>query len=321
MVEGEELQVSPGEAGQRLDAFLAGRFGGISRMRLRQAIAQGDVTVDDVARTAGWKLRAGDTVQVRLGDVGPTAMTPEAIPVPILYEDAHLAVVEKPAGMVAHPTAHWRGGTLVNALAHHFNQSSGAPVIRPGLVHRLDRLTSGLMVVTKSEAMLSRLTKAFQQRRVEKRYLALVHGEVSAEEGLIAAPIGRDAEQRPRWRVRAEGRPAETRFRVLERFPHATLLEMEPLTGRTNQLRIHAAHVGHPIVGDPEFGREVAERHAALMLACSPPRLFLHAAHLAFAHPVTREWCAFDSPLPPELAGYLARLRALPKTGDPDPDA
>jgi 23S rRNA pseudouridine1911/1915/1917 synthase len=306
----QELRVSPSEAGLRLDAFLAAHYGGISRMRLRQAIAEGDVTVDHACRTAGWKLRAGDSVQARLGDVGPTAMTPEAIPVPIIYEDDHLAVVEKPAGMVAHPTAHWRGGTLVNALAHHFNREPGAPIIRPGLVHRLDRLTSGLMVVAKSEAMLSRLTKAFQQRRVEKRYLALVHGEVQGGEGLIAAPIGRDAEQRPRWGVRPEGRPAETRFRVVERLPHATLLEMEPLTGRTNQLRIHAAHAGHPIVGDPEFGLQTAPQPATSGVPTAP-RLFLHAAHLAFPHPATREWLALDSPLPPELAGYLPRVRAL----------
>jgi 23S rRNA pseudouridine1911/1915/1917 synthase len=230
--------------------------------------------------------------------------------VPILYEDAHLAVVEKPAGMVAHPTAHWRGGTLVNALAYHFNREPDAPVIRPGLVHRLDRLTSGLMVVAKSEAMLSRLTVAFQQRRVEKRYLALVRGAVPDEVGLISAPIGRDSEQRPRWGVRAEGRPAETRFRVVERFPHATLLEMEPLTGRTNQLRIHAAHIGHPILGDPTFGREVATL-SVTPDEPPPPRLFLHAAHLAFPHPATREWLSFDSSLPAELTEYLARLRAL----------
>jgi 23S rRNA pseudouridine1911/1915/1917 synthase len=308
---GEQLQVGPAEAGLRLDAFLAAHYGGISRMRLRQAIAQGDVTVNQVDRTAGWKLRAGDLVQVRLGEVGPTAMTPEAIPVPILYEDADLAVVEKPAGMVAHPTAHWRGGTLANALVHHFNpEPRGAVMVRPGLVHRLDRHTSGLMVVAKSEVMLSRLTRAFQQRRVEKRYLALVHGEVRSEEGLIAAPIGRDESQRPRWGVRAEGRPAETRFRVVERLPHTTLLEMEPLTGRTNQLRIHAAHAGHPILGDPTFGHEDAMR-TMMPDRPAPPRLFLHAAHLAFPHPATREYLSFDSPLPPELTNYLARLRTL----------
>jgi 23S rRNA pseudouridine1911/1915/1917 synthase len=307
----QQLTVSPSEAGLRLDAFLAAHFAGISRMRLRQAIAEGDVKVNQIRRTAGWKLRVGDQVQVRLGEVGPTAMTPEAIPVPVLYEDADLAVVDKPAGMVAHPTAHWRGGTLANALAHHFNREPGAAVTRPGLVHRLDRHTSGLMVVAKSEVMLSRLTKTFQQRRVEKRYLALVYGEVRSEAGLISAPIGRNAEQRPRWGVRPEGRPAETRFRVVERLPHATLLEMEPLTGRTNQLRIHAAHVGHPIAGDPEFGRELVQQHPALMNDGPPPRLFLHAAHLAFPHPATHAWLGFDSPLPPELAGYLECTRAL----------
>lgn len=304
-----ELEVNPEEAGLRLDAFLAARFGGISRMRLRQAIAEGEVTVNLVGRTAGWKLRAGDRVQVQFGDVGPTAMTPEAIPVPVWFEDAFLAVVEKPAGMVAHPTKHWRGGTLVNALAHHFNRQEGAPVVRPGLVHRLDRLTSGLMVVAKSEPILSRLTTAFHERRVEKRYLALVYGVVAAEEGVIAAPIGRDASLRPRWGVRPEGRPAETGFRVRERFSSVTLLAMEPVTGRTNQLRIHAAHAGHPIVGDPEFGRDLVAVRCVDPAVPPPPRLFLHAGHLAFSHPATGEWLSFTSPLPPELADYLSLLR------------
>jgi 23S rRNA pseudouridine1911/1915/1917 synthase len=310
----EDLIVVPSEAGWRLDAFLAERFGGISRMRLRSAVADGDILVNGVCRTAGWKLRPGDRVEVRLGEVGPTAMTPEAIPVPVLYEDEHLAVVDKPAGMVAHPTAHWRGGTLVNALVYHFNREPGAPVIRPGLPHRLDRLTSGLMVVSKSEAVLSRLTLAFQSREVEKRYLALVYGAVAADEGVIDAPIGRDSSQRPRWGVREGGRPAETRFQVRERLPDHTLLEMEPVTGRTNQLRIHTAHVGHPIVGDPEFGREVlAARYAAMEARFPPPRLFLHAARLAFRHPVTGDWLSLVSPLE-ELPGYLARIRG----GDPD---
>jgi len=268
--------------------------------------------VNQVGRTAGWKLRAGDRVQVRLENVGPTAMTPEAVPVPVLYEDADLAVVEKPAGMVAHPTAHWRAGTLVNALAHHFNREPGAPIIRPGLVHRLDRLTSGLMVVAKSDAVLSKLTVAFHEREVEKRYVALVHGEVPEETGVISAPIGRDADERPRWGVRAGGRHAETRFRVVERFSHATLLEMEPVTGRTNQLRIHAAHIGHPIVGDPEFGRDLAEQNAPL-LPTPPARLFLHAAMLSFRHPTSDEGLTFSSPLPFALAEYLTTVREAAK--------
>ncbi len=304
------LMPSDEQAGWRLDRFLAERFGAISRMRLRQAIAEGDVTVNGVARTAGWKLRPGDVIDARLSDVGPTAMTPEAIPVPVLFEDEHLAVVDKPAGMVAHPTAHWRGGTLVNALAHHFNRQPGAPIIRPGLPHRLDRLTSGLMVVAKSDTVLQRLTLAFQARQVEKRYVALVHGRVLADEGAITAPIGRDAEQRPRWGVRAAGRAAETRFRVTERLPRHTLLEMEPVTGRTNQLRIHAAHAGHPIAGDPEFGRDlVAERFSEADGKCVPARLFLHAAHLGFSHPASGEPLVFSAVLPLELVEYLALAR------------
>ena len=229
---------------------------------------------------------------------------------PVLFEDDHLAVVEKPAGMVAHPTAHWRGGTLVNAMAHHFNQDPTAPIIRPGLVHRLDRLTSGLMVVAKSEAALSHLALAFHERQVEKQYVALVHGEIAEEAGTISAPIGRDPDARPRWGVRPGGRHAETRFRIKERFPHATLLEMEPVTGRTNQLRIHAAHHGHPVLGDPDFGRDRADQNAPHLPEPPPLRLFLHAARLAFHHPVSGERLAFHSPLPPELHDYLPLLRA-----------
>jgi 23S rRNA pseudouridine1911/1915/1917 synthase len=230
----------------------------------------------------------------------------------VVYEDADLAVIEKPAGMVAHPTAHWHSGTLVNALAHQFNQATGGPIIRPGLVHRLDRLTSGLMVVAKSDAVLTRLTVAFHSRQIEKRYGALVHGAVAEDSGAIAAPIGRDAEMRPRWGVRDGGRAAETRFRVVERFSHATLLEMEPVTGRTNQLRIHAAHVGHPILGDPEFGLEWAEQNARL-LPMPPTRLFLHASRLCFHHPTNGAWLQFTSALPAELDSYLARLREAAK--------
>jgi 23S rRNA pseudouridine1911/1915/1917 synthase len=307
-----ELDVTAAEAGVRLDAFLAAHFGSISRMRLRQAIAEGDVMVNAARRTAGWKLRAGDRIQTRLADVGPTAMTPEVIPIPVVYEDAGLAVIEKPAGMVAHPTAHWRSGTLVNALAHQFNRTTGGRIIRPGLVHRLDRLTSGLMVVAKSDAVLTRLTSAFQARQVEKRYGALVHGEVAPDSGTIDAPIGRDADVRPRWGVRAGGRPAETRFRVVERFSHATLLEMEPVTGRTNQLRIHAAHAGHPILGDPEFGLEWAVQNARF-LPMPPTRLFLHASRLAFRHPASGAWLEFTSALPVEMDSSLTALREAAK--------
>jgi 23S rRNA pseudouridine1911/1915/1917 synthase len=303
--------IGPPEARQRLDEFLAGRFGEISRMRLRQAIVDGEVTLNGAVTHGGRRLAEGDEVACCFRELAPTAMTPEPIPLAVLYEDESMAVVDKPAGMPAHPTRHHKSGTLANALAYHFNRDRrpADPWVRPGLPHRLDRATSGLMAVAKTQRALSRLTVQFQERQVEKRYLALVYGCLSADEGVIDAPIGRDAERRPRWQVMAEGRPAQSRFRVRERRRDFTLLEMEPVTGRTNQLRIHAAHAGHPIVGDPEFGRDMlAERYAALAEAAPALRLFLHAAHLAFRHPVTGDWLSFTSPLPVELADYLARL-------------
>jgi 23S rRNA pseudouridine1911/1915/1917 synthase len=204
--------------------------------------------------------------------------------------------------MVVHPVGRHRTGTLVNALAHHFNVAGAAdPPIRPGLVHRLDRSTSGLMVVAKSQEALSRLTVQFQQKTVRKQYLALVHGRVAADEGEWFAPIGSDPEAWPRWGVRETGREALTRFHVRERLGAWTLLELEPVTGRTNQLRLHAAHFGHPILGDDLFGRG---------LEPGLDRLFLHARHLELTHPLHRVACAFHSELPPELSAYLDAARS-----------
>jgi 23S rRNA pseudouridine1911/1915/1917 synthase len=311
-METQVFTIGPAEARQRLDEFLAGRFGEISRMRLRQAITDGEVTLNGAAVHGGQRLEAGDRVSCCFRDLAPTAMTPEPIPLAILYEDEFLAVVAKPAGMPAHPTRHHKQGTLANALAHHFNRDRlpDAPWVRPGLPHRLDRATSGVMVATKTQRALSRLTIAFQERRVAKRYLALVYGRVADDEGVIDTPIGCDPERRPRWRVMPEGRPAQSRFRVLERRRAFTLLELEPVTGRTNQLRLHCAHHGHPIVGDAEFGldlvaglyADVAARHPP------PPRLFLHASSLAFTHPVHGTPLRLEAPLPAELAQWLEML-------------
>jgi 23S rRNA pseudouridine1911/1915/1917 synthase len=348
-----EFAITEADARQRLDAFLALRFGGISRMRLRQAVDQGDVTVDGAPVVPGHRLRAGEVVVVELGVLQPTAMTPEAIPIEILYEDETLAVVNKPAGMLSHPVRHHKSGTLANALAYHFNEGggrqkaeagrqkaegrrrkaattdtavvlpsafcllpSGLAVIRPGLAHRLDRATSGLMVVAKTDAALSRLTIDFQNRQVAKRYRALVLGSVAPDRGWVAAPIGRDPDARPRWWVRPDGRRAETRYRVEHRWPDFTLLELDPLTGRTNQLRIHCAWIGHPIAGDTEFGPVAAPEPGGETEECQarrpgvslPERLFLHASFLAFRHPATNQRMAFASELPVELARCLREL-------------
>jgi 23S rRNA pseudouridine1911/1915/1917 synthase len=311
-MEAKTFAIGPAEARQRLDEFLAMRFGEISRMRLRQAILDGEVSLNGASTHGGQRLAVGDEVACRFRDLAPTAMTPEPIPLAILYEDESLAVVDKPAGMPAHPTGHHKAGTLANALSYHFNRDRrpDEPWVRPGLPHRLDRATSGLMVVTKTQRALSRLTIQFQEKLVEKRYLALVYGRIVEDDGVIEAPIGRDPERRPRWRVMPEGRPAQSRFHVLERRRAFTLLELEPVTGRTNQLRLHCAHHGHPIVGDAEFGLDLVASVYADVAASHlpPPRLFLHAHRLAFTHPVHQTPLRLESPLPPELSQWLEGL-------------
>jgi len=301
---GEDLKLefvtTEAEAGVRLDHLLAAHVPTTSRMRLRQALDQLQVTVDGKAQSAGHRVPAGATVSLRLELDETTAMTPEAIPLTVYFEDDVLIVVEKPSGMVVHPTGGHRTGTLANALAHHFNVAGAAdPPIRPGVVHRLDRATSGLMVVAKTQQALSRLTVQFQEKRVSKEYVALVHGVVTTDEGEWHAPIGADPEAWPRWGVRENGRPGESRFRVRRRYREHTLLELVPITGRTNQLRLHSAHFGHPIVGDELFGRGA---EPAL------ERLFLHAARLEFTHPASNERMMFSSPLPAELGAFLEIL-------------
>jgi 23S rRNA pseudouridine1911/1915/1917 synthase len=293
--------VTASETRLRLDELLARRLPGLSRMYLRQGLDAGEVRVNGLPRPAGWRVDAGDRVELRFPTEAGTAMTPEPIPLTVLHEDAHLIVVEKPAGMVVHPAGRHRSGTLANALAYHFNVAGGAePPIRPGIVHRLDRATSGLMVVAKTQPALSALTVQFQKKTVEKLYLALVHGRLADDAGEWEAPIGSDPEATPRWGVREAGRPARTRYRLMERLPAHALLELEPVTGRTNQLRLHCAHFGFPIVGDELFG-----------LGPDPAlgRLFLHAHRLGFTHPESEQRLAFASPLPAELEQAVERAR------------
>lgn len=293
-------------AGRRLDEFLAGRLTGLSRMHIAGLLARGACRVGGGAAHAGRRLRAGDLVEVESEGPVPNSMTPEPVPLEVVYEDGHLIVVVKPPGVLVHPTLGVKRGTLANALSYHLNRGlfdesradgnptpSGAAFIRPGIVHRLDRDTSGLMVVAKTQGALSRLTQHFQRRLVEKRYVAVVGGLVGEDEMRIEAPVGREEGARPPWRVLESGKPAETRLRVAGRGSRRTLVELEPLTGRTNQLRIHCAHVGHAIVGDVPYA---GEPHA---------RLCLHAARLAFRHPATNEPVEFTSEAPPELLSAL----------------
>ncbi len=299
------FQVEADAAGQRLDEFLAARLSWLSRMRIATLLDQGACVVNDETKRAGFHVRAGDVALIALDEESPTAMTPEALPLEIVYEDEHLLVVVKASGMLVHPTRAVKSGTLLNALAYHLNKAAiethgglffenNSPaqfadstlIVRPGLVHRLDRATSGLMVIAKHQRALSILARHFHQRLVEKRYLALVHGRINKDELLISANIGRDPESRPFWRVMNEGKQAETRLRVLARRNETTCVELEPVTGRTNQLRIHCAHTGHPIIGDAWYGSN------------SDTRLCLHAARLAFHHPANGERMEFTSAPP-----------------------
>ncbi len=324
-----EFRVGDESAEQRLDQFLAARLRRLSRMGIAALIRRGACLVNAKVGRAGQRLCAGDVVKVSFDEDAPNSTTPEALPLDIVYEDAHLLVVNKASGMLVHPTRGVKTGTLANALVFHLNRVPAVdfelPIegeassdsqseihlntfVRPGIVHRLDRATSGLMVVAKTQRALSILSRHFHERLVEKRYLALVRGALSKDELHINAPIGRDEEAHPKWRVLETGKPAATRLRVLERCARRrmTLVELEPITGRTNQLRIHCAHAGHPIVGDEWYGGGVEDGSDAL----AAERLCLHAARLAFHHPSGGEWMEFASPLPVEMKRVFDEERA-----------
>lgn len=287
------FEIGPALDGRRLDEALAALVPGLSRMRLRTLLDAGEVRVNNAPQAAGWRVSVGDRLEVSADLEGVSAMTPEPIPLEILFEDSHVVVVVKPAGMVVHPAGRHRSGTLANGLAYHFNVVGAAdPPIRPGMVHRLDRATSGLMVVAKTQQALSRLTVQFQNKTVMKRYLARVHGRVEPEEGEWSAPIGSDPTATPKWGIRESGRAALSRYRVLKHGADWTDLELEPVTGRTNQLRLHCAHFGHPIAGDALFGRADD----------GFDRLYLHAWLLEFRHPDSGEMLRFESGAPWEVS-------------------
>ncbi len=288
MTEKIEFQAASHEHRRRLEDVLCGRFSGLSKMYLRELIKTEQCEVNGRSENRGYVVRSNDFVELYADLSRETAMRPENVPLEVLYEDEHLIVVDKPAGMLAHPSFRDRSGTLLNALAFHLNRNAimmgeQADLIRPGLIHRLDKETSGLMVIAKSLPTHRRLSAQFENKTVTKRYAALVSGNIAEDEGAVNAPIGRFADLKY-WGVKDDGKPSVTRFRVERRTPGRTLLELEPVTGRTNQLRIHCEHLGHPIVGDVKRGGEPFKR------------LCLHAWKLGFRHPFTNEMLEFEKP-------------------------
>ncbi|MGI8771416.1 MAG: RluA family pseudouridine synthase [Acidobacteriaceae bacterium] len=340
---GERSLIVPADAsGQRLDQYLALTLE-VSRARVQWLMEEGKVLLAGHAPKPSLKLRGGESLLIS-GEAEPRPLhaEPEAIPLTIVYEDDALAVVDKPAGMMVHAgsgsTDDARNrGTMVNALLHHFTHLSGSGGgLRPGIVHRLDKQTSGLLLVAKNDTAHAKLAAMFSERRVQKTYLALVHGALKAESGTINTPIGRDAVRRIRMTTRREGgRSAISHYKVLRRIEgqwgRFTLVSVRIETGRTHQIRVHLASLGHPVVGDTLYGAPAEIQLAATALQSNRrrarqqptptlalPRNFLHAAELGFAHPLTAKALRFTSELPAELAGFLACLSERPGTG-PDP--
>ncbi len=305
----QRFLVSGEDAGQRLDRYLAARLPELSRTRIQELIDEGRVRVaGNVVRRAR-RVAPGEAIEVEVLPRPPLKAVPEDLPIEILYEDEDLVVVNKPAGMIVHAGAGAASGTLVNALLHRLGKlsSAGGP-LRPGIVHRLDRGTSGVLVVARHDEAHRQLAEQFRARRVEKTYLALVHGNLRQDAGTIGLPIARDLQRRTRMTTgRPQGREARTDWRVLARLDGFTLLEVDLRTGRTHQIRVHFSALHHPVVGDTLYGAPRQVRVAGRTL---PPlgRNFLHAARIRFQHPRGSRAVEVRAPLPSELRAYVERL-------------
>ncbi|MGA6980953.1 MAG: RluA family pseudouridine synthase [Candidatus Sulfotelmatobacter sp.] len=316
------ISTEPEDAGKRLDQFLTLRLGNVSRARIQELIAESKVLVNDVAPKPSQKLRGGERVVV-LGEArrAPLRAMAEEIPLDIVYEDDDLAVINKPAGMMVHAGAGAtedarNRGTLVNALLHHLRNLSGVGgELRPGIVHRLDKETSGLIVIAKNDDAHRKLSAQFAAREVKKKYIALVHGWVKKDSGTISLSISRHPVRRTRMTTRLQaGRAAVTHYRVARRldakFGKFTLLDVKIDTGRTHQIRVHMAALGHPVAGDTVYGapKQARGKSAAICLG----RNFLHSAELEFRHPRAGRPIALSSELPEELREFLARIEMMP---------
>ena len=304
------VDVAADQAGERLDRYLAAVLPGQSRSQVQRLIEQGLVTVEGRQARANLAVREGDRVTVNIPAAVATEVVAEDLPLPILYQDADVIVVDKPAGMVVHPAAGHESGTLVNALMHHVPDLSGiGGELRPGIVHRLDKGTSGVMVVAKNDAAHDALSRQFHDREVDKEYIALVWGVVQAGRR-IDLPIGRDPNNRQKMSARARrSRTAVTRITKADHLHGVTLCQVAIATGRTHQIRVHLSAIGHPIVGDATYGGTRKRVAADLPPVQRLERPFLHAFRLTFTHPTDGRRMQFDAPLAPDLQALLDELR------------
>jgi len=299
--------VDSNDAGKRLDSLLHERLPEFSRSRLQSWIKDDRVLVDDAPSKASQILRGGESISVEPANLAPLKAEAEELPLKILHEDADVVVVDKVAGMVVHAGAGHDKGTLVNALLHHFGSlSSLSGDMRPGIVHRIDRETSGILVVARTDQAHQSLATQFHDRRVDKTYLAMVHGRMKQKEGRVLTPIARDPVRRTRMTAKlGTGRSAVTHYRVLEELGKFSFLEVKIATGRTHQIRVHLSSIGHPVMGDRLYG---APGRVPGLPEFS--RFYLHAHKLAFDSPSTGERIGVESPLPPEFSALLEALRS-----------
>lgn len=309
MVQRHDFIVGPEGSGERLDVYLARHLRELSRSQLQRLIRSGEVKVNNaVAGKPRLELRAGDKIsfQAEPKSLGAVA---EDLPLSILYEDDDIAVVNKAAGMTVHAGAGAESGTLANAALHHFGKLSRAGGdLRPGIVHRLDKMTSGLVIVAKNDAAHAELAAQFKSREVQKTYLALVHGRVASDAGDIVKPVGRDPVRRVRMKAGGiRPRQAFTHYKVVKRFGDFTLVEAEPKTGRTHQIRVHFASIGHPVVGDTLYGAP-RKLNRAGQAEKTLGRNFLHASKIEFRQPSSGKAIHFEAPLPPELQDFLLAI-------------
>ncbi len=338
------FRVPHGQRPQRIDVWLAHVLPHASRTKVQRAIEAGCVTVNGRVPKPSYAIRPGDEITCTLYRLPPIELVPEPLPLEIVYEDDYLMVINKPAGMPTHPGIGHRQGTVVNAVLYHLGvrqpirvepelegeeEDEGAlfasDAVRPGIVHRLDKDTSGLLLIAKDAALHSALAAQFAERRIQREYWALVWGRMPEAHGIVDAPLGRSPRNRKAFAVVPSGKAARTEYWVLEEYPIASLVRLRLHTGRTHQIRVHLSWLGRPLVGDPLYGgdtvrvseprwRQCAERCLELL-----PRQALHARTLGFLHPVTRQWIECEAPLPSDMEAALALLRATASMVEPQP--
>lgn len=298
------FHVEKGNAGYRLDQYLKTKLPEFSRSRIQSLIEEGFVFLDGRKAKPATKLRGGEKIIVHVPKEKEYPLEPQMVPFEILYEDEDLAVIFKPSGVVVHPAPGHQEKTLVHGLLLRLKSLSGiGGVLRPGIVHRLDKDTSGLMLIAKNDETHKKLTTHFKERKIEKEYLTLVYGRLNKEKGKIETFLGRHPIQRKKMAILKEGRLAITEYQVLRYFKRATLILARPITGRTHQIRVHFSHLGHPILGDPLYGGLKPDLPR-------PPRLMLHAYRLSFFHPRTGEKLSFTYHPPPDFSEYIKSLEA-----------